>query len=269
MIIQCGTCGTKYRFNEALIGEEGAWVRCSKCRRVFFQEKPSGTAESVPGLERKAETAGGVTAESLMAGTRESSREAADAGTAGGRPASKRILVAAVFLLIAIVAFFWFLPQTGKRVLESLPGWSLVADSLGIEKSKRPGDGGVDLLDVREDFIKNWLGGDMMVIHGTAVNRYSHPVAKIRVKAKLLDTQGRFVGETESYCGHVYSNDDLAKMTKKEILEKVAGPAGRNIPGAGVAPSGKVPFVLIFTDPPRNAVEYVVEMVSVAPGGTK
>jgi len=256
MIIQCRTCGTKYRFDEALIEKEGAWVRCSKCRTVFFQENPSGASGAVPGPEIKA-----VTHEKRL--------EAAGPGKTGGRPAAKIILAAAVLLLIAVVTFFWLMPETGRRVLESLPGWSIVADALGVEKSKRGAEGGIDLLDVREHFMNNWLMGDMMVIRGSVLNRYSHPVAKIRVRARLMDAQGRSVGEAESYCGNVYSNDDLAKMTKKEILEKVSAPAGRNIPGPGVAPSGKVPFVLVFTNPPRNAVEYVVEMVSVVPGGTK
>jgi len=257
MIIQCGKCGTKYRFDETLIEGEGAWVRCSRCRDVFYQENPSGTGSTVSGSEREEEipeiSLGETGAEKKI-----------------GLSTPKKILaVAAVLLVIAIIMFFWFLPQTGKRMLESVPGWSAVADSLGIEKSKRAADGGIDFLDVRERFVQNWLIGDIMVIHGTAVNRYSHPVSKIRVKAKLLDAQGRFVGEAESYCGNFFTDDDLAKMTEKEIMEKVAAPPGRDIPSSGVAPAGKVPFILVFTKPPRNAVEYVVEMVSVASGGKK
>ncbi len=108
-----------------------------------------------------------------------------------------------------------------------------------------------------------------MVIHGTAVNRYAHPLSKIRIKAKLLDAQGRFVGEAEAYCGNFFSDDDLAKMTQKEITEKIAAPPGRDIPSAGVAPAGKVPFVLVFMNPPGNAAEYVVELVSAASVGKK
>ncbi|MEA1935319.1 MAG: zinc-ribbon domain-containing protein, partial [Thermodesulfobacteriota bacterium] len=41
MIIACEKCGTKYRFDESLIVGEGIWVRCSRCKSVFFQENPS------------------------------------------------------------------------------------------------------------------------------------------------------------------------------------------------------------------------------------
>lgn len=37
MIIHCLKCGTGYRFDEGLIEGEGIWVRCSRCRNVFFQ----------------------------------------------------------------------------------------------------------------------------------------------------------------------------------------------------------------------------------------
>lgn len=37
MIIHCRKCGTGYRFDESLIEGEGIWVRCSRCRHVFFQ----------------------------------------------------------------------------------------------------------------------------------------------------------------------------------------------------------------------------------------
>lgn len=38
MIVQCAKCETKFRFDESLIQGEGVWVRCSRCRNVFFIE---------------------------------------------------------------------------------------------------------------------------------------------------------------------------------------------------------------------------------------
>jgi len=40
VIIQCRKCKTKYKFDKSLIQGEGAWVRCSRCRHLFFQENP-------------------------------------------------------------------------------------------------------------------------------------------------------------------------------------------------------------------------------------
>lgn len=46
MIIQCGKCETRFRFDETLIEGDGVWVRCSRCQHVFFQERPSGEPPS-------------------------------------------------------------------------------------------------------------------------------------------------------------------------------------------------------------------------------
>lgn len=40
MIVQCRKCATKYRFDESVVEGDGMWVRCSRCRHVFFQTKP-------------------------------------------------------------------------------------------------------------------------------------------------------------------------------------------------------------------------------------
>lgn len=267
MIIQCGKCGTKYRFDEALMEDVGTWVRCTRCRNVFFQEHPSGTGRDEAGEGREGDPAGYA----KMDVAAEKPLDEAGEEKAGGISASKKVLTASVVLLVAAAAvlFFWFLPQTGRQMLETLPGGGVVADVLGIERSKVKAEGGIDFLDVRENFVKNWLIGDIMVIHGTAVNRYAHPVSKIRIRGKLLDARGRFVGETESYGGNFFTDDDLAKMTEKEIGAKVVTPPGRDVPASGLSPGGKVPFVLVFTKPPGNAAEYIVEMVSVAGPGKK
>jgi len=40
VIIQCKKCGTKYNFDESLIEGEGIWVRCTRCKNIFFQVNP-------------------------------------------------------------------------------------------------------------------------------------------------------------------------------------------------------------------------------------
>ena len=42
MIIQCRKCETRFRFDENMMEEDGAWVRCGRCQHVFFQERPLG-----------------------------------------------------------------------------------------------------------------------------------------------------------------------------------------------------------------------------------
>ena len=39
MIIQCRKCETRFRFDETQVEGVGFWVRCSRCRDIFFQER--------------------------------------------------------------------------------------------------------------------------------------------------------------------------------------------------------------------------------------
>jgi predicted Zn finger-like uncharacterized protein len=50
MIIQCRKCQTRFRFDENLMEAEGAWVRCSRCQNVFFQERPSASGTESPSV---------------------------------------------------------------------------------------------------------------------------------------------------------------------------------------------------------------------------
>ena len=47
MIIQCSKCHTRYRFDDRKIGDNGIWVRCTRCGYVFFEETPSA-AKVIP-----------------------------------------------------------------------------------------------------------------------------------------------------------------------------------------------------------------------------
>jgi len=67
MIIQCIKCSTRFRFDESLMEGDGVWVRCSRCREVFFQERP---VKAEPQEEPVIEADGSATvAEKTDAGT--------------------------------------------------------------------------------------------------------------------------------------------------------------------------------------------------------
>lgn len=44
MIIKCRKCETSFRFEDLLMSGEGVWVRCSRCREVFFEDNPNREA---------------------------------------------------------------------------------------------------------------------------------------------------------------------------------------------------------------------------------
>ncbi len=60
MIIQCKRCETKFRFDESLLTGEGLWVRCSRCRHVFFQEGALPSTGDAQSARREETAAAGV-----------------------------------------------------------------------------------------------------------------------------------------------------------------------------------------------------------------
>ena len=47
MIIQCRQCRTKFHFDDALMEEDGVWMRCGSCQHVFFQDNPLITKPNI------------------------------------------------------------------------------------------------------------------------------------------------------------------------------------------------------------------------------
>jgi len=262
MIIQCGECGTRYRFDEALILGEGVWVRCSRCQEVSFQENPSPTGQEYAEVKEASVFRSDPQAGDPSVETTQEIQNGKGPERQKHQSLRKIIAYAAVLLLMSGGLFFWFMPQAGKSLLDVIPGGSMLARYFGIETSPIMG-GGIDFIDVKDSFVNNWVIGDLMVINGTAVNRNSHPVSNIRVKARLLDSEGQFVGDAEGNCGNFLSDEDLAKLTEKEIAERLSFPAGSGIRNAPIAPEGKMPFTIVFIRPPKKAVEFIVETVSV------
>lgn len=40
MIVRCKKCETKFMFDDSVVEGVGAWVRCSRCKNIFFLDKP-------------------------------------------------------------------------------------------------------------------------------------------------------------------------------------------------------------------------------------
>ena len=53
MVVQCNSCMTEYRLNEALLkGAKGACIRCPKCRERIFVENPQA-APAAPSITQR------------------------------------------------------------------------------------------------------------------------------------------------------------------------------------------------------------------------
>lgn len=69
MIIRCRKCETSFRFDDQLMTGDGVWVRCSRCKEVFFQDNffREEQAGRSPGLDNKVAVLSSVATTSIPA----------------------------------------------------------------------------------------------------------------------------------------------------------------------------------------------------------
>ncbi len=282
MIIECPKCGTKFRFNEKNIATEGIWTRCSRCQHVSYQEKPSPSdtglqetgnipeekktpAQAAPPSfegEDRVEYEGNVArqpAEDIPEEFFEAAVKPPVKGRAWKNLWTPGKMAAYLFVLILVMGgvYVSIFPEVGKHLLGKTP----LAQYFGIRVAADMGDGGgIDLLNVRERFIENRMAGSIMVIQGFAVNKNKYPVSKIKVRAKLLDASGEFIGESVAFCGDLLTEEELTNLTEREIRQELSNPNGKNVPNVNIPQDGNIPFMMVFFNSPPKATEYIVEL---------
>lgn len=284
MIIQCKECGTKYRFNEAQVGEEGIWVRCNRCGHVFHEKKT--TEEQIVSLDQivtqTAREEPRPSAEQMLQAAAEEEAPAAEEKRSEETPSAEsgevtfprakkrqawtpiRIgLYLAMLVLVLGGVYLYLFPQIGEQVLNLVYNKG-PEKAIQAEKKVAPPApvGGINFSEVRERFLKNLIvGGDILVIQGTAVNDFDYSVSKVKVKGKILDNAGKILGETEVFAGNILTDDELVKLTDKEIVADLSKPEGSDVSNVSIAPKGKIPFMVTFINPPKEVDEFIIELV--------
>jgi len=288
VIILCKKCGLKYRFDASQIDGDGIWVRCSHCKTVFFQENPTAEIDVPKDAVRPGKTIGeeicrenpeDAEQKELYGGDIEITDDAKTREKISSR--RPRLLgVKTLFFLILVIflsggAYLWFSPHAkeliGNRVLPHVE--KLIGILPGVEKLFGTGSGdvsdinpqelAVDLVKVRERFLKNWLVGDIMVVEGLAVNNNKYSITGIKVRGKILDAAGEILGEEESGCGNILTDDELKGLTEEEIMKELSDPNGGEFSNAYIEPGADIPFMLVFIMPAGEANEFVVELADV------
>lgn len=244
MIIECEKCQTKYRFDESMIDGDGALVRCSRCKNVFFQKKP---------LEEEEAVLPDVPEETADKGSKKKDKEK------GFWTPGKLVAYAVIVILVLAGVYVWIFPQTGKEVMDKI-SLCMSADKL----KKQPASvnekvGEVGFIGVKERFAKNWMSGDLLVIEGIVVNKYDYPISRVKVRCKTLNESGEVLDTMESYCGNILTDEELSNLTETEIAEKLSTPAGSNVPNH-ISPNGNIPFMIVITNPSKEINEFIVEL---------
>ena len=167
-----------------------------------------------------------------------------------------------VFLVVGGV-YLWLNPAITRDVLNVVyPGAS--DRVLGPAPSAPVATaGGINFAEVKERFTKSTASGDILVISGLAVNEYEYPVARLKLRGKILDNTGKILGEVETFAGNLLTDDELNRLTDKEVLAELQKPEGSDMPNTNIRSRASIPFMIVFMNPPKEVDEFIIELSGV------
>ena len=168
-----------------------------------------------------------------------------------------------VFLVVGSV-YFWLNPGITRDVLNFVsPGTGDRVLGPAPKASPVTTVGGINFTEVKERFTKSTASGDLLVISGLAVNEYEYPVGRIKLRGKILDNTGKLLGEVETFAGNILTEEEMNRLSDKEILAELQKPEGSDMPNAGIRSRASIPFMIVFMNPPKEVDEFIIELFGV------
>ncbi|MCK9274676.1 MAG: zinc-ribbon domain-containing protein [Syntrophales bacterium] len=283
MIIQCPRCKARYRISIEPEPAEEVRYRCTRCGYVFPNEK-DGYAENL-----KKHKAGPVDREEnfreiaeLMQDINRSSQGFPDFSgkidevrnndskiLQQKKKKTRFVIKILLFLLLMLCAglIIWINPSLKTSFLSIVtPAINEIGKLTGINQKSaddiRP-EKNIVFSNVQESFHMNWIDDHVLVIEGTATNQNNISLAFIRVRGKLLDSAKNIIAQKESYCGNILTEEELRNLRGKEIDEILMTPPDHEKQKEIVSPGGSISFMIAFTDPPKEAGEFIIEPAEV------
>lgn len=267
MIIQCGRCLAKFRFDDGLMREEGIWVRCGLCQYEFFFKSSAAAVRETAG------TAGFSDIEEIQsdreeelsdlspAGPPVETGETLDAGVESDKTKKRRVPTAVkvfIYVLVTLLVLtgvgILAFPEIGQQIVKEL---SVYVPWLEKE-TPQPVSAGIQISDVKQRSVANIFAGNLRVVEGVAVNKSSRPLTRLVMKAALVDDREGRLGEKQAYAGNVLSDDELMTLTEEEMNHRLANPQGSSASNDRIMPGGRIPFMIVIAyEKPGVAKTYV------------
>ena len=116
-------------------------------------------------------------------------------------------------------------------------------------------------VDFRQYIITNEKAGPVFVVEGKALNKFTTPKERIKVRVTLFDAQGQVLASQEQLCGNTLSLFQLQVQSEAEIVDALNSQAGIYANNSYIKPGETTPFMLVFFDPPEAVEEYQIKIV--------
>ncbi|MDL2280031.1 zinc-ribbon domain-containing protein [Desulfovibrio sp. OttesenSCG-928-G11] len=250
MFIACPKCETTFSLPDDLY-KPGKKARCSQCGTVFpMPDKPDPDLDPLPGIGE----------------------------SAAPLPGSKKkrkidlkiplIAAAALVLLLLLIYGGWLMfgpdgeetaapdAQSGEQNGEATPPASQDAAREALIN-------GIALDEIRQFLVENAVIGKIMVIQGQAINQSQGPRDYISIEARILDAKNRVLAQTSQVCGVSLTLFQLQSLSAAEIKESLDNRITILTNNTNTPPGGKVPFVVVFPNPPEGMRTFEVRVIDV------
>ena len=254
MIITCPKCETTFSLPDELY-RPGKKARCSQCS-VVFAMPAAENAEDVdaPIHANYSFTSGG----SDDAGSGSKKGSYIFFGLAG--------TLVAVLLYGAYLIYSSYTPS--PPVADSKPAVADTASvpsatALNAQKRTEQLINSISLDDIRQFLVDNVEIGRLMVIQGFAVNSGETPKDYIRIEARILDEDNEVLLKTQQVCGVPLTLFQLQTLTEQDLQETLNNRTSILLYNTNVPRDGKVPFVVVFPNPPDSMRTFEVQVVDV------
>nr|WP_321260354.1 DUF3426 domain-containing protein [uncultured Pseudodesulfovibrio sp.] len=121
----------------------------------------------------------------------------------------------------------------------------------------------IELKNVKQYYVPNEKVGNLFVVEGKAINKFSSPKERIKVEVILYDETNNVLTSQAFLCGNVLSQFQLQVQTKKEIQDGLSSDVGILSNNTFIRPDASTPFMAVFFEPPEGVKEFMVKVVDV------
>jgi predicted Zn finger-like uncharacterized protein len=166
-------------------------------------------------------------------------------------PVAITAVVAIIILVLAGIGFYLFKGDLGGTKLSFLSGL-LGKQQKEIEK--------ISINNAVGEFIVNKEAGELFVVAGDATNNFRKARASIQVKVTLLGPKGEVMQQKTAYCGNALNKEQLATLPLAKIEAAMNNQFGDSLANMSVQPGKGIPFVVVFSAPPKGATDFGVEV---------
>jgi len=149
-------------------------------------------------------------------------------------------------------------PFVGQMFMEETGGEAAAPGESPAERVRK-----IELKNVKQYYVANEKVGNLFVVEGKAVNKFSKPKERIKVEVILYDEANNVLTSRSLLCGNVLSQFQLQVQTEKEITDGLASDVGILSNNTFIRPGASTPFMAVFFAPPEGVKEFMVKVVDV------